>query len=181
MENKKTILETLTDSRIIFINGEINSETSNSVIAQLLYLDSISHDDIYIYLNTPGGSVSDGLAIIDTMKFVKSKINTIAIGTAASMGAVILACGDKRYCLKHSKMMIHQVYFGVQGTMSDVSIVYDNVIDTKNSLMKLLSEATKQPVKKLEKDCDRDYWLNAEDALKYGLIDEIFEDSRKDD
>ena len=173
MENKKTINESLVDSRIIFINGEINSETSNLVIAQLLYLDAISHDDITIYLNTPGGSVSDGLAIIDTMNLVKSNVNTIAIGTVASMGAVILACGNKRASLKHTKMMIHQIYFGVQGTMSDVSIVYDNAQNTKKSLMDILSEKTKQPIKKLEKDCDRDYWLNAKEAVEYGLIDEI--------
>ena len=173
MDNKKTYEETLIDSRIIFINGEINSQTSDLVIKQLLYLDSISHDDISIYLNTPGGSVSEGLAIIDAMRLIKSKVNTIAIGTVASMGAVILACGDKRSCLKHTKMMIHQVYFGVQGTMSDVSIVYENAQEVKKDLLDILSETTKNPVKKLEQDCDRDYWLNAKEALDYGLIDEI--------
>lgn len=173
MDNKKSIEESLVDSRIIFINGEIDSSMSKFVIARLLYLDSINHDDITLYLSTPGGSVFDGLAIIDTMNLIKSNVNTIAVGTVASMGAVILACGSKRSCLKHTKMMIHQIYFGAQGTMSDVSIIYDNAQDTKKSLMELLSKATKQPVKKLEKDCDRDYWLKADEAVKYGLIDEV--------
>lgn len=174
MENEnKSIYDSLVDSRIIFINGEISADKANGVIAELLYLDSLNNEDINIYMNSPGGSVPDGLAIIDTMKYIKSKVNTVAIGTAASMAAVILACGDRRYSLKHSKMMIHQVYFGVQGTMSDVSIAYENVLDTKSILMGILAKACHKSINKLEKDCDRDYWMDASKALDYGLIDEI--------
>lgn len=180
MEKEKTTISTLVsfeesmiNSRIIFLNGAIIPDLANSVIAHLLYLDSINNNDINIYINSPGGSVSDGLAIIDTMEFVKSKINTIAIGTAASMAAVVLACGDKRYALKHSKIMIHQVYGGFEGTVSDVSIGYVNMLNAKKELMEVLSEKTGKDVKQLEKDCDRDYWLNAEQAKQYGIIDEV--------
>lgn len=169
----KSIFETLRDSRIIFINGEINADLANNVIAQLLYLDSLSHEDINIYINSVGGSVADGLAIIDTMKFVKSKVNTTAIGTAASMAAVILSCGDYRCCLKHSRMMIHQVSFGLEGNLMDVSIAYQNVLDTKKSLMSILSNSCGKTLKQIEKDCERDYWLDAPMAKEYGLIDEI--------
>lgn len=173
LRDNKGIYDSLIDSRIIFINGEIDADMANSIIAQLLYLDSLNNEDINIYINSGGGSVLDGLAIIDTMKFIKSKVNTVAIGTVASMAAVILASGNRRYSLEHSKMMIHQVYFGVQGTMSDVSIAYENVLDIKKTLMSLLAKACHKSISKLEKDCDRDYWMNASVALDYGLIDEI--------
>ena len=172
MENK-SISESLIDGRIIFLKGEITPDTADSVIAQLLYLDSISQEDIHIYINSPGGSVLDGLAIIDTMDFIGSKVNTIAIGMAASMAAVILACGERRYALKHSRMMIHQAYGGVQGTMSDIDISFRNMKECKKALMRLLSAKTGKSITRLEKDCDRDYWFSAEQAKDYGLIDEI--------
>lgn len=167
------LITKLEDSRIIFINGEITSDLANAVIAQLLYLDSLNNEDISIYINSPGGSVTDGLAIIDTMELIKSNVNTVAIGTAASMAAVILACGEKRSCLKNTKMMLHQVYFGVQGTYSDAKVAYENAVKTKDQLLRILSKACNKTVKQLEKDCDRDYWLDSKEALNYGLIDEI--------
>lgn len=172
MENKG-IMETLVDSRIIFLVGEINEEMSNGIVAKLLYLDSINHEDITIYINSPGGSVVDGLAIIDTMNLIKSNVNTISIGTAASMAAVILACGNKRSCLPHSHIMIHQVYFGAQGTFSDVSIAYNNAQEMKMNILDILSKTCHKKISTLEKDCDRDFWMNASKALDYGIIDEI--------
>ncbi len=171
--NNNTIIDMLNESRIIFINGEINAEMSNYVITKLMYLDSLNHDDISIYINTQGGSVADGLAIVDAMKLVKSKVNTIGYGTIASMGSVILASGEKRSCMEHARCLIHQMYSGIQGSVNDVEIAYNNMIEIKNTLIKVLSEKVRKSAKQVEKDCERDKWMNAREALDYGLIDEI--------
>lgn len=167
------ITDVLNDSRIIFISGEINPEMSNYVVTKLMYFDSLNNDDISIYINTPGGSVADGLAIVDTMKLVKSKVNTIGYGTVASMGSIILACGDKRSCMEHTRCMIHQVYGGMQGTINDVEIAYNNMLEVKKELMSLLATKLNKTRKQVEKDCERDHWMSAKEAKEYGLIDEV--------
>ena len=171
------IREALEESRIIFINGEINDDSANNTIVQLLYLDSIGHDDISIYINSNGGVVSDGLAIIDTMNFIKSDVATIGIGKCASMAAVILASGTKgkRSALPHTNIMIHQIMGGAQGQASDIEIAAEQAKKTKNTLNSILAEATNQDFKTIERDTDRDFWLTSEEAIEYGLIDNILE------
>lgn len=171
--NNENISEVMNDSRVIFIDGPVDEKMGTYVIGRLLYLDSLNSDDITIYINSPGGSVSEGLAITDTMELLKSKVNTIGYGLVASMGAVILACGNKRMCLRHTRCMIHQVYGGMQGTVSDVEINYNNLMEIKNDVMKLLSEKTGKNIRQIEKDCNRDYWMSASEAVEYGLIDEV--------
>ena len=169
------IFSKLLDERIIFINGEINDNMANLVISELLYLDSINNNDIDIYINSPGGSVSSGLAIIDTMNFVKSDIKTIVTGMAASMASIILASGTKgkRYSLKNSEVMIHQPIGNTTGQATDIEIQAKRIISKKKLLNKMLSDLTNQPLKKIEKDTDRDKYLSSSDALKYGIIDKI--------
>ena len=164
----------LTD-RIIFITGEINDNTSNIVISELLYLDSISNEDISIYINSPGGSVTAGLAIYDTMNYIKSDVKTIVVGMAASMAAFLLACGKKgkRYALTNSEVMIHQPLGGVSGQATDIKIAAERILKMKDKLNKILSEKTGQSLRKITKDTDRDNYMNAIEAKKYGLIDEI--------
>ena len=160
--------------RIILIFGEINDLVSSSVIAQLLFLESLDPDkDIYLYINSPGGSVSSGLAIYDVMKYIKPKVITIGMGLCASMGAFLLSSGDKRYALKHTKIMIHQPLGGVHGQATDVMIVAEDIIKTKQLLNEILSANTKQSLKKIAKDVERDYYMDALESLAYGLIDEI--------
>ncbi len=161
------------DSRMIFINGEINRDTAITVIGNLLYLDSLNSEDINIYINSPGGTVSDGLAIIDTMELLKSKVTVIGYGTVASMAAVILACGNRRCCLKHTRLMIHQMYGGIQGNVSDVEIAYNNMMEIKSDIMGLLASKVRKTIRQVEKDCERDHWMSAKEAKKYGLIDEV--------
>ena len=165
----------LLEDRIIFISGEITDESSNIIIGQLLYLDSISNDDISIYINSPGGSVTAGLAIYDTMKFIKSHVSTICIGMAASMGAFLLSSGTKgmRYALPNSEIMIHQPLGGVQGQATEIKIVAEHILKIKEKLNKILSINTKQDIKKIEQDTERDNFMNSNEALKYGLIDKI--------
>lgn len=162
-------------SRIIHLVGKINDEVATSVIAQILQLDSESHDDIYLYINSPGGSVSAGLAILDTMNYVKSDIVTVCVGCAASMGAVILSGGKKgkRAILPHSEVMIHQPSGGMEGQASDILIVAEHIRDTKQMLNEILSENCNQSLEKIEKDTDRDCWLRAQDAEEYGIVDRI--------
>lgn len=164
----------LTD-RIIFITGEINDNVSNIVISELLYLDSLNNDDISIYINSPGGSVSAGLAIYDTMNYIKSDVKTIVVGMAASMAAFLLACGKKgkRFALSNSEVMIHQPLGGVSGQATDIKIAAERIIKLKNKLNKILSEKTGQSLRKITKDTDRDNYMSAIEAKKYGLIDEI--------
>ena len=165
----------LLKDRIIFINGEINDSVCSIVVSELLYLDSLNNEDIYLYINSPGGSVTSGLAIYDTMNYVKSDVKTIGLGLCASMGAFLLACGTKgkRECLENTEIMIHQPLGGVQGQASDIKIGAERILKTKERLNKILSTKTKQSIKKISIDTDRDNFLNPEQALKYGLIDNI--------
>ncbi len=171
------IYSRLLRDRIIFV-PEINQDTANLVIAQLLFLQAEdSKKPIYMYINSPGGSISDGLAIIDTMHFIKPEVHTICIGMAASMGAVILSQGakGKRFSLPSSEIMIHQASSGVQGQASNMVIAAEHIIKMQNKLYKMLSDSTGKSKEQVEKDADRDYWMNAEDAKEYGLIDKIIE------
>lgn len=165
----------LLSNRIILLNGVINDSLSNLIISELLYLDSISHDEISIYINSPGGSVTSGLAIYDTINFVKSDVRTICTGLAASMAAIILSAGTngKRSSLPNSEIMIHQPLGGAEGQATEIKIVAEHILKTKDKLNKILAKHTKQTIKKIEKDTERDYYLSAIDAKKYGLIDEI--------
>lgn len=169
------IFTKLLASRIIFINGEINDQLSNLVISELLYLDSLNNNDIFIYINSPGGCVSGGLAIYDTINYIKSDVNTIATGLCASMAAIILASGTKgkRMSLKNSEIMIHQVLGGTQGQASDIKIQAERILEIRKKLNKILSKLTHKTINKINKDTERDYYLNPEEALNYGIIDQI--------
>lgn len=176
-ERSYDIYSRLLEDRIIFINDEINDASANLVIAQLIYLEGKDPDkDIMMYINSPGGSVVSGMAIYDTMNYIKCDVNTICVGMAASMASVLLASGakGKRFALPNSEIMIHQPLGGVQGQASDIAIHAEHIMKTKKRLNKILSEKTGQPLEKIEKDTDRDNFLLAEEALKYGLIDKIF-------
>ena len=165
----------LLNNRIIFLSGEINDYVSNLVISELLYLDSISNDEISLYINSPGGSITSGLAIYDTMQFIKSDVRTICVGLAASMAAIILAAGkkSKRNALLNSEVMIHQPLGGVSGQATEIKIQAEHIIKTKDKINKLLSKLTNQSINKIKIDTERDYYLSSEEAKKYGLIDEI--------
>ena len=169
------IYSRLLKDRIIIINGEINNEVANSTIAQLLYLDSKNNDDISIYINSPGGSVTDGMAIYDTMNFVKSDVSTIGIGMCASMGAFILKKKKKgkRYCLPNTEVMIHQPLGGAQGQATEIKIAAEHILKTKDKLNKILSINTNKDLKTIEQDTDRDNFMSSKQALEYGIIDEI--------
>lgn len=174
-ERAYDIFSRILKNRIILLSGEIDDNTANIVIAELLYLDSINNDDISLYINSPGGSVSAGMAIFDTMNYIKSDVSTICIGMAASMAAFLLACGKsgKRYCLPNSEVMIHQPLGGVQGQATEIKIVAERIIKLKNKLNQILSEKTNKKLSEIEKDTDRDYYMNSQDALEYGIIDKI--------
>lgn len=174
-ERSYDIFSRLLKERIIFISGEINDSLANTVVASLLYLDSINHNDISIYINSPGGSVSSGFAIYDTMQFITSDVSTICIGMAASMGAFLLSSGTpgKRYSLPNADIMIHQPLGGAEGQASDIKIAADRIILLRKKLNKILSKNTKKPLKKIEKDTERDYYLDADEAVLYGLIDKV--------
>ena len=174
-ERSYDIFSRLLKERIIFISGEINDSLANTVVASLLYLDSINHDDISVYINSPGGSLSSGFAIYDTMQFVGSDVSTICIGMAASMGAFLLSSGTpgKRYALPNADIMIHQPLGGAEGQASDIKIAADRIILLRKKLNKILAKNTKNPLKKIEKDTERDYYLDAEEAVAYGLIDQV--------
>lgn len=165
----------LLKDRIIFLGDEVNPDTANLVVAQLLFLDSQSHDDISFYINTPGGLVYDGLAIVDTMNLIKSDVATFGVGLQASMGAVLLASGTKgkRYMLPHAKTMIHQVSSGTTGKFTDMEIDLRETLALKNTLIDILAEATGQNRDKVYQDMERDYWMTASEAKEYGLIDDI--------
>lgn len=169
------IYSILLKNRIIFISGEIDDTLSNLVVAQLLYLDSLNHEDISLYINSPGGSVTSGFAIYDTMNFIKSNVCTIGYGICASMAALLLSSGHKgkRYILPNADVMIHQVLGRSEGQASDIKIATDRILDLKNRLNRILSKNTNKHIKTIEKDTDRDNYLNAEEALKYGLVDKI--------
>lgn len=163
----------LLKDRIVFLTGEINMETANIVISELLYLDSISHEEISLYINSPGGEVCSGFAIYDTISFIQSEVRTIVVGMAASMAAFLLACGDKRCALKNAEVMIHQPLGGIQGQATDIKIVADHILKTKQKLIKILAKQTKKKASVLEADMERDYYMDAKEALDYGIIDEI--------
>jgi ATP-dependent Clp protease protease subunit len=176
-ERSYDIYSRLLEDRIIMLSGEIDDATANTVVAQLIYLEGKDPDkDIRIYINSPGGSVTAGLAIYDTMNYVKCDVSTICIGMAASMGAFLLSSGKKgkRYALPNSEIMIHQPLGGAHGQASDIKIQADHILKIKEKLNKILSENTGKPVEQVEKDTDRDNYLSAEEALEYGLVDKIF-------
>lgn len=174
-ERAYDIYSRLLKDRIIILCGEIDDINSNTIIAQLLYLDSINHDDISVYINSPGGSVTAGMGIYDTMNFIKSDVSTICVGMAASMGAFLLSSGTKgkRYCLPHSEVMIHQPLGGAQGQATEIKIAAEHILKLKNQLNHMLAKNTGKNIKIIEKDTDRDYFLDAKEALEYGLVDEI--------
>ena len=183
-ERSYDIYSRLLKDRIIFLGSEIDDNVANSVIAQLLFLDhEDSTRDVTMYINSPGGSVSAGFGIFDTMNYIKPDVCTCCIGEAASMGAFLLAAGakGKRYSLPNSTIMIHQVLGGAKGQASDIQIHAEEIIKTKNRLNSLLSGFTGKPLKTIEKDTDRDHFLNAEEALEYGLIDKILEKEKTSD
>lgn len=164
--------------RIIFLGTEVNDYTANVIQAQLLYLDSADSDkDIHIYLNTPGGSVYAGLGIYDTMQFVRSRVATICTGMAASMGAVLLVAGEKgmRAALPHSRVMIHQPLGGIQGQASDIEITAKEILKLKDELYQIISDHSGQTMERIRQDADRDYWMKANEALEYGMIDKVYE------
>lgn len=174
-ERAYDIYSKLLKNRIIILNGEIDDNTSNVVVAELLYLDSINHEDINLYINSPGGSVTSGMAIYDTMNFIKSDVSTICIGMAASMASILLSAGakGKRYSLPNSEVMIHQPLGGVQGQATEIKIAAERILKLKDKINQILSLNTKQDIKKIENDTERDNFMNSEEALKYGLIDKI--------
>ena len=165
----------LLKDRIILLNGEINDNTANIVVSELLYLDSINHEDICIYINSPGGSITSGMAIYDTMNYIKSDVSTICIGMAASMAAFLLSSGKKgkRYALPNSEVMIHQPLGGAQGRATEIKIAATRILKLKDKLNKILAENTGKDLKTIENDTERDYFLNSDEALKYGIIDDI--------
>ena len=176
-ERSYDIYSRLLEDRIIMLSGEIDDATANTVVAQLIYLEGKDPDkDICIYINSPGGSVTAGLAIYDTMNYVKCDVSTICIGMAASMGAFLLSSGKKgkRFALPNSEIMIHQPLGGAHGQASDIKIQADHILKIKEKLNKILSKNTGKSVEEVEKDTDRDNYLSAEQALEYGLIDKIF-------
>ena len=174
-ERAYDIYSRLLKNRIILLSGEINDDTANVVIAQLLYLDSISQEDISLYINSPGGSITSGMAIYDTMNLIKSDVSTICVGMSASMAAFLLSCGKKgkRYCLPNSEVMIHQPLGGVKGQATEIDIVAKRILNLRNKINLILSKNTKKNLKQIEKDTDRDYYMTAEQALNYGIIDKI--------
>ena len=174
-ERSYDIFSRLLKERIVFISNEINDDLANSVVAQLLYLDSISNDDISIYINSPGGSITAGMAIYDTMNFISSDVSTICVGMAASMGAFLLSSGTKgkRYALPNSDIMIHEPLGGVEGKATDIKIVSDRIINLRKRLNKILSKNTNQNLRRIEKDTKLDNYMDSKEALNYGIIDKI--------
>jgi ATP-dependent Clp protease protease subunit len=175
-ERAYDIYSRLLRERVVFLVGPVNDQTANLVVAQLLFLESENPDkDISLYINSPGGSVSAGMSIFDTMNFIKPDVSTLCMGMAASMGAFLLAAGakGKRFALPNSKIMIHQPLGGAQGQATDIEIQTKEILRIKRILNGVLSHHTKQPLKKIEKDTDRDFFMDPYEAVKYGLIDEV--------
>jgi ATP-dependent Clp protease protease subunit len=175
-ERAYDIYSRLLKDRIIFIGSPIDDYIANLIIAQLLFLEAEDPDkDIHLYLNSPGGLVTAGLAIYDTMQYIKPKISTLCMGQAASMAAVLLAAGEpgKRFALPHSRILIHQLMGGVQGQATDIAIHSKEILRMKEEINQLLAHHTRQPIEKIEKDSERDFFMNGEQAKEYGLIDEV--------
>ncbi len=175
-ERSYDIYSRLLRERVIFLVGPVNDQTANLVVAQLLFLESENPDkDIHFYINSPGGSVSAGMAIYDTMNFIKPQVSTLCTGMAASMGAFLLAAGEKgkRFALPNSKVMIHQVLGGASGQATDIEIHAKDILKTKAVMNRILAERTGQPIEKVERDTERDYFLDAEESKAYGLVDQV--------
>ncbi len=180
-ERSYDIFSRLLKDRIIFLAGEIDDVTANLVVAQMIFLEAEDPDkDIFLYINSPGGSITAGMAIYDTMQYIKCDVNTICVGMAASMGAFLLTAGvkGKRKALPNSEIMIHQPLGGTQGQATDIAIHAKRILAIKENINKILSDRTGQPLDKIEKDVERDYFMTAKEALEYGIIDEIFQPKR---
>ncbi len=176
IERAYDIYSRLLKDRIIFLGEAIDDHTANIIIAQFLFLDAESKDkDIKFYINTPGGSVTAGMAIYDTMQYVKADVSTICVGMAASMGAVLLASGakGKRFSLPNSEILIHQVMGGFEGQASDIKIHSEHILKVREKLNKILAKHTGQPITTIEKDTDRDHFMSADEAVKYGIVDKV--------
>ena len=181
-ERAYDIYSRLLKDRIIFIGSEIDQPTANSVIAQLLFLEAKTPDkEVQIFINSLGGSVSDGLAIYDTMQYIRNPITTISVGISASIAAIILTAGTKgrRFALPNSRVLLHQPSGGVRGVASDIEIHADEIIKIRERLHKILAEHTNQPLKKIKADTDRDFWMTAQEALEYGLIDDVIKSKKE--
>ena len=177
-ERSYDIYSRLLSDRVVFLCDEVNDATASLVVAQLLYLEAQDPEkDICLYINSPGGSVSAGLAIFDTMNYIKCDVSTICVGMAASMGAFLLAAGakEKRIALPHSEIMIHQPLGGMRGQASDIKIHSDHILRTRDTLNRILAERSGQSLEKIQQDTDRDNFLSAQEALEYGLIDKVIE------
>lgn len=174
-ERSYDIFSRLLKNRIILLSGEIDDILANTVVAELLYLDSLSHEDISIYINSPGGNVTSGFAIYDTMNFIKSDVSTICLGMAASMAAFLLSSGKegKRYALPNSEVMIHQPLGGASGQATEIKIAAEHILKTKKKLNEILAKNTGKSIKQIENDTDRDNYLTANDAKDYGIVDKI--------
>ena len=181
-ERAYDIYSRLLKDRIVFIGTPINDQVANLIIAQMLFLQmEDSEKDINVYINSPGGSVTAGLAIYDTIQFVKPDVCTYCVGQAASMGALLLAAGSdgKRYSLPHARVMIHQPWGGARGTASDIHIQATEIIKLKQRLNEILAKHTKQPIERIEKDTDRDYFMSSNESLEYGIVDEVIESKKE--
>ena len=181
-ERSYDIYSRLLKERVVFVVGAIEDYTANLIVAQLLYLESENPDkDVHLYINSPGGSVSAGLAIYDTMQFIKPDVSTMCVGQAASMGALLLAGGakGKRYCLSHSRMMIHQPLGGYQGQATDIDIHAREILKIRERLNQILAKHSGQPLETISRDTERDNFMDAEDAREYGLVDEVLQDRSK--
>ena len=181
-ERAYDVYSRLLKDRVIFLRGEVNEALANSIVAQLLFLEMEDPDaEISMYINSPGGSVTDGMAIFDTMRYIKPKVRTVCLGMAASMGAFLLMAGEPcmRLALPNSEVMIHQPSGGASGQATDVQLHAEWLLRTKNKMNALMSEMTHQPLEKIQRDVERDYFMTAEEALKYGIIDEIYQPRKK--
>ena len=174
-ERAYDIYSRLLKDRIIILNGEITDNSSNIVVAQLLYLDSLNNDDISLYINSPGGSITAGMAIFDTINFIKSDVSTICVGMAASMAAFLLSSGEKgkRYILPNAEVMIHQPLGGVQGQATEIKIAAERILKLKKKLNKILSDNTGKDIDTIDNDTERDYFMDSDEALNYGIVDKV--------
>lgn len=175
VEKSFDIYSKLLKERIVFLSGEITDEVANLIVSELLYLNSLGNDDIYLYINSPGGSVTAGMAIYDTMNFIKADVVTICVGMCASMGAFLLSsgCKGKRMSLENGEVMIHQPLGGVKGQASDIQIHADRIIKMKKKLNSILASNTSKDISVIERDTERDNYMDAKEALEYGIIDKI--------
>ena len=181
-ERSYDVYSRLLKDRVVFLRGEVNQETANSIVAQLLFLEMEDPEaEISMYINSPGGSVTDGMAIFDTMRYIKPKVRTVCLGMAASMGAFLLMAGEPgmRYALPNSEVMIHQPSGGASGQATDVQLHAEWLLRTKNKMNGLMAEMTGQPLEKIQRDVERDYFMTAQEALEYGIIDKIFDPRTK--